>query len=62
QPVAHPYSSTDANAFMAVGIDAICLYRGDGGGEHTPAEWYDAATRPAALAQLAETVLRYFGG
>lgn len=62
QPVTHPCSSTDANAFMAAGIDAVCLYRGDGGGEHTLEEWFDAATRPAALGQLAETVLRYFAG
>ncbi len=62
QPVTHPCSSTDANAFMAVGIAAVCLYRGHGGGEHTLEEWYDAGTRPAALGQLAETVLRYFGG
>jgi len=62
QMVTHPVSSTDANAFMAAGIDAVCLYRGDGGGEHTLDEWYDASTRPAALGQLAETVLRYFAG
>ena len=61
QAVSHPCSSTDANAFMARGIDAVCLYRGEGGGEHTLEEWYDASTRPAALGQLAETVLRYFG-
>ncbi len=59
QPVSHPYSSTDANAFMALGIDAICLYRGHGGGEHTLEEWYDASSRAEALRQLAETVLRY---
>ncbi len=61
-PVTHPYSSTDANAFMAAGIEAVCLYRGQGGGEHTLKEWYDASTRPEALRQLAETVLRYFAG
>ena len=59
-PVSHPYSSTDANAFMAQGIDGVCLYRGEGAGEHTPEEWYDTSTRPAALEALAETVLRYF--
>lgn len=58
--VTHPYSSTDANAFMAEDIDAICMYHGDGGGSHTPAEWYDSATRPEALRQLTETVLGYF--
>ena len=60
-PLGHPYSSTDANALMAVGIDAVCVYRGDGGGEHTLDEWYDSATRPKALEALGETVLRYFG-
>ena len=59
-PITHPYSSTDANALMAIGVDAICIYRGEGAGEHTPEEWYDASTRPAALTALAETVLRYF--
>lgn len=59
-PLSHPYSSTDANAFMAAGIDAVCVYRGDGGGEHTADEWYDAGTRPKALEGLAELVLRYF--
>ncbi|MBI2302211.1 MAG: M20/M25/M40 family metallo-hydrolase [Armatimonadetes bacterium] len=59
-PVQHPVSSTDANAFMARGIDAVCLHSGEGGGEHTLAEWYDTASRPAALAALAETVLRWF--
>ncbi|MCC7492520.1 MAG: M20/M25/M40 family metallo-hydrolase [Fimbriimonadaceae bacterium] len=62
RPVSHPVSSTDANAFMAVGIPAVCVYRGQGDGVHTLGEWYDASTRPEALEQLAETVLRYFAG
>lgn len=58
--VSFPVSSTDANAFMAVGIDAICLFSGLGGGGHTLAEWYDASSRPAALTALADTVFGYF--
>lgn len=58
--VTHPVSSTDANAFMAVGIDAICIYRGAGQQVHTLDESYDAATRPAAAGQLVELVLRYY--
>ena len=58
--ISHPYSSTDANAFMAEGIPAVCVYRGDGAGEHTLEEWYNRSTRPAAAEALAETVLDWF--
>lgn len=59
-PVSQPVSSTDANAFMAREIDAICVYCGEGGGEHTLDEWYDSSTRPEALEALAETVMGWF--
>ncbi|MBI5834709.1 MAG: M20/M25/M40 family metallo-hydrolase [Armatimonadetes bacterium] len=58
--ISHPYSSTDANAFMPAGIPAVCLYRGDGGGEHTLEEWYNKSTRPVAVEALAETILGWF--
>lgn len=58
--VTHPASSTDANACLAAGIPALCLYYGTGGGVHTPAEWYETSTRPAAAAAIVGTICGWF--
>ena len=45
---------------LAAGIPALCLYYGTGGGVHTPAEWYETSTRPAAAAAIVGTICGWF--
>ena len=59
----HPrLASTDANVPLALGIEATTIGAGgDGGGAHTPREWFDCTNRDLGLKRILLTVLALAG-
>ncbi len=53
-------SSTDCNAFLANGVNAICFGLCEGYGAHTRAEWVKKASLPVGLKLLALYMSDYF--
>ncbi len=59
----HPrLASTDANVPLALGIEATTIGAGgDGGGAHTPREWFDCTNRDLGLKRILLAVLALAG-